>query len=251
VLGVLTAAIPSMAGPSHHQAPRRTTITALVVKSWGNCTSTSLIWDDLNAHWSNYGTIQISIDYNYPGLCLTNDTVTLAKLEASGANVVILSDSAGQHALFSSAEAQALNQYANEGHNVIGTYLTIEYDGTDNRVLAPSFGVSSTSTYDVSGAAITPTYTERFPSLPLFRNLGNPYVSSGYNFSELPGDGAWSSNELTTAKLVARTSDSQAAILLRRAHAFYGIYIANMPEYLGGTLDEQFFYNAIIYPATG
>jgi len=240
-----------MAGPSHHQAPRGTTITALVVKSWGNCTSTSLIWDDLNAHWSNYGTIPISIDYNYPGLCLTNDTVTLAKLEASGANAVILSDSAGQHALFSSAEAQALNQYANEGHNVIGTYLTIEYDGTDNRVLAPIFGVSSTSTYDVSGAAITPTYTERFPSLPLFRNLGNPYASSGYNFSELPGDGAWSSNELTTAKLVARTSDSQAAILLRRAHAFYGIYIANMPEYLGGTLDEQFFYNAIIYPATG
>ena len=33
--------------------------------------------------------------------------------------------------------------------------------------------------------------------------------------------------------------------------AFYGIYVANMPEYLGGTLDEQFFYNAIIYPATG
>jgi len=89
------------------------------------------------------------------------------------------------------------------------------------------------------------------PSLPLFRDVGNPYVSSGYNYSELPSDGAWSSNELTSARPVARTSDSQAAILVQRTRSFYSIYIANMPEYNGSAIDEQFFYNAVIFPATG
>ena len=245
-------ASPSTAStPRGRLHPRGTTITAVVVKSWGNCSSSSLIWDSLNANWANYGSIPISIDYSHPGLCLTTDTVTLAKLEASGADVVILSDPAGQHALYTSAEAQALSQYAQEGHDIIGTYLTFEYDGTDDRVLAPLFGVSSSGAYDVSPAPVTPTYAERYPALPLFRSLGNPYVSSGYDFSELPSDGAWSSNELTSATPVARTSDSQAVILVRKARSYYGIYIANMPEWNGSTIDEQFFYNAVIFPATG
>jgi len=55
---------PPATGASVHRstAPSGTTITGVVVKSWGGCSSASLIWDDLNANWSSYGTIPISID---------------------------------------------------------------------------------------------------------------------------------------------------------------------------------------------
>jgi hypothetical protein len=234
-----------------HSGPASATITAVVVKSWGNCSSGSLIWDDLNANWSNFGSIPISIDYAHPGLCSVNDTVTLSNLEASGADVVIVSDPSGQFAQWSPDEAQALQQYAAEGHNIIGTYLLLQWDIVDNRALAPLFGLSSSATYGGGDTAITPTYNERYPRLPLFRNVGNPYVSSGYNFSQTPDDGGWSPNELTGARIVARTAGAQAAILVRKAGAYFSIYVTNMPEYVGSTIDEQFFYNAIIFPATG
>jgi hypothetical protein len=250
VLSAIVVAVSSAAMQPALSAARGSTITAVVVKSWGNCSSSALIWDSLNANWSNYGTIPLTIDYNHPGLCLGGDTITLDKLEGSGADVVILSDPAGNHAVYSSDEEQALSEYAAEGHDIIGTYLTFQYDGTDDRVLAPLFGVNPDQTYDVTVDAITPTYKQRDPSLPLFRAVGDPYVSSGYPFSELPADGAWSSNELTTGTLAARTSGSQAVIVLQRAGSYNTLYIAHMPEYYGSTIDEQFFYNAVVYLAT-
>ena len=64
----LTATGPSLAAtgrsnplrPSGVAVPPRSSapqgaVTAVVVKSWGNCSSGSLIWDDLNANWSSYG----------------------------------------------------------------------------------------------------------------------------------------------------------------------------------------------------
>jgi hypothetical protein len=210
-----------------------------------------LIWDDLNANWSSYGSIPISINYNYAGLCSTSDDVTLPELEATGADVVILDDPAGNNAQWSAADATALMQYAQEGHNVIGTYLTFVWGTTDNRMLAPLFGLKSTIAYTGGDLAITPTYAERYPGIPLFRNVGNPYVSSGYNFSQRPADGVWSPNELTNGILVARISDGSAAIVIRRSPPFFGIFIANMPEYNGSSIDKQWFYNAIIFPATG
>src|SRR5436190_7605815 len=240
---------PNPLSPSGIAAPHRASspqgaVTAVVVKSWGNCSSGSLIWDDLNANWSSYGSIPISINYSYAGLCSTNDDVTLPELEATGANVVILDDPAGQNAQWSAADTTALMQYAQEGHNVIGTYLTFVWGTTDNRALAPLFGLKSSIAYKGGDLAITPTYAERYPGLPLFRNVGNPYVSAGYNYSQRPADGVWSPNELTLGKLVARISGGSAAIVVRRSPPFYGIYIANMAGIPGSSIDKQWFYNA-------
>ena len=251
MLGLLVAGPTAAVAQPASAADERGSITAVVVQSWGNCGGGSLVWDSLNLNWGNYGSIPISIDYAYPGLCGVNDDVTLAELEASAADVVILSDPCGQHAQWSSADVQALRQYALAGHNVIGTYLLLQYDTCDNRVLAPLFGLSSTADYTGGDVAITPTYTERYPTLPLFRNVGNPYVSSGFNYTQTPFDGAWSANEITRARLVARTPDSRAAIFVSRSSSSFSIYITNMPEYVGSTIDEQFFYNAIIFPANG
>jgi hypothetical protein len=69
-------------------------VLAEVVRSWGQCSSGSLVWDDLNANWQSYGTKKIKIDYSNPDLCGTTP-ITLSALEASGAKVVILSDPCG------------------------------------------------------------------------------------------------------------------------------------------------------------
>jgi hypothetical protein len=68
--GSAGATSPSPARPrptaAHAVARPDGTITAVVVKSWGACSSSSLIWDSLNANWSSYGTIPIAIDYSNP-----------------------------------------------------------------------------------------------------------------------------------------------------------------------------------------
>ncbi len=244
------------AGSATHGAAihARATITAVVVKSWGGCSSSSLIWDDLNLNWSSYGTIPISINYSDTDLC-GSGTVTLAALEASGANVVILDDPAGGIRQYSTDDVNAIQSYLEEGHNIIGTFLTFAYPrgGIDNSALAPLFGLKAGANGWTGGTTVvTPTYKLRYPGLPLFRNISNPYVSSGYNYAQTPGDGVWSSNELQGGKLVGRTADAMGAIVARKAvTGYYSVFISNMPEYNGGTTDKQFFYNAIIFPATG
>jgi hypothetical protein len=254
---LMTSAGPSSAAGLY--APGGTMIDAVLLKSWGNCGASSLIWDSLNTNWQSYGSIPIHVDYSFPGLCDAGDEITLSKLEASGADVLIISNPSGRPTLYSAAEAQAIREYANEGHNLIGTYLLVAFRGTDgetydNRVLAPLFGLTPGVKYTGGHVKIRPIYVERTPSSPLFRGVGNPYESLGFEYSQTPADGAWSDNELTTAELVARTGDTRAAILVQQASAsrsYSSVYITNMAEYQGSTTDEQFFYNAIIFPATG
>jgi hypothetical protein len=227
-------------------------IKAVVVKSWGGCSSGSLIWDQLNANWSAYGSIPIVIDYSNTDLC--GSSFTLAALEASGADVVILNDPAGRPYQYTTNEVAALQQYASEGHDLIGTYLTFAYPngGIDNSALAPLFGLSATAGWTGGDSPITPTYKiKRRKARALARHLPNPYVSSGFDFSQRPGDGIWSSNELQGARIVAITADKMGAITIYRSGEYNAVFIANMPEYGGGTDDQQFFYNAIIYPKRG
>ncbi len=228
-------------------------IKAVVVKSWGQCSSSSLVWDDLNANWSQYGSVPITIDYSDPNLCGTS--FTLAALEASGAHVVILDDPAGGIHQFTPDEIAALQTYTSEGHNILGTYLTFGYPagGIDNSALAPLFGLQQGAGWTGGDTSVNTSYSLKIRhsdsqrAKPLFRHVPNPYVSTGYNYSQRPGDGVWNSNELNGARTVAKSGDKQAAIIQYMPAAYYAVFIANMPEYGGGSADEQFIYNAIIH----
>ncbi len=145
--------------------------------------------------------------------------------------MVILSDPAGGNQQFSTDEVNAIRTYLQEGHNIIGTYLTFAHSTIDNTALAPLFGLKSTAGWTGGTSVVTPTYALRYPGLPLFRNISNPYVSSGYNYAQTPGDGAWSSNELHGGKLVGRTAEAMGAIVARKAAAgYYSVFISNMPD---------------------
>jgi hypothetical protein len=243
IAGLLPALLTQSAA-----AARGATVKAVVVKSWSGCGSGGVIWDDLNANWSQYGSVPISIDYGDTQLC--SGPITYDALVASGADVVIISDAAGGGQLYAQSEIDAVQRYAAAGHNVIATYVTFFF-GTDNRGLAPMFGIKKSTTYLANEQGVTPNYDLRWPGSPLFRDLPDPYESAGYPFSQVPSDGAWSTNEIQFGQLAGKTSDSRAIVLVRTVGDSARIYISSMPEYGGGTQDKQFFYNAIIYPMTG
>jgi hypothetical protein len=242
---------PGVGSGPHRFDPPAGAVTAVVVSSWGSCSSSGLIWQDLNTNYSSYGSTPIAIDYSNPDLC--GSTFTLAALEASGADVVILDDPSGLPADFTKAEIAALKTYTSEGHNLIGTFLTFSYPagGVDNTKLAPLFGLKAGAGWAGGDGTVNPSYTLKKAAGALGRKLPNPYVSIGYNQSQRPGDGIWSKNEIKGANLVGINPNKDAAITLYRAGAYDAIFIANMPEYDGGTDDKQFFYNAIIYPLKG
>src|SRR4029079_6755955 len=111
--------------------------------------------------------------------------------------------------------------------------------------LAPLFGLSATAGWTGGDDPITPSYKiKRRKAKALARPLPNPYVSTGFDFSQRPGDGVWSANELQGAKIVGITPDKMGAITTYRAGTYDAVFIANTPEYGGGPDDQQFFYNA-------
>ena len=115
----------------------------------------------------------------------------------------------------------------------------------DDRGLAPLFGLPSSNAYVGGQIAITPIYTIRVPTDPLWRNISNPYVSSGYAASQTPSDGDWNKNELAGAQGQAIAPQNQSGVMSFSGAGYLAIYITSMPEYNGSTIDEQFLYNAI------
>lgn len=218
-------------------------IEAVVVKSWGACSSSSLIWESLNATWQDYGDVPIHIDYSHPALC--DGPVTYRTLVESGADVVIVSDPSGNPWQWSADEVRALERYVRAGHTVIGTFLLLSFAEYDNRALAPIFGLPATLSY--SFQTVTPTFNVLEAGNPLFDGLPDPYVSDGYDQSQNPSDGSWDAGDLTGARYVGMTDDSAAAILVYERTSYTAVYVTSMPEFEGGTQDHQFFYNAITY----
>lgn len=221
-------------------------INAVVVRSLNACTSTGVFWASLNMNWPLYGDTPISIDYDNPDLC--SGTITYSNLVASGAEVVILSDIAGAGSQFTPAEIAAISAYAELGHNVIGTYLMLQYDVIDNRGLAPIFGLSPSIVYTATDTPSSPNYLYVEPANPLFNNLPASYASSGFPYSQIPlNDGTWDYADLVDARYVAKTADNTSVITVFEAPNYNAFYITSLPEYGGGTDDEIFFYNALTY----
>jgi len=168
-------------------------------------------------------------------------------LASSGADVVILSDPAGGSQQYSAEEIAALQQYALDGHNIIGTFLLFHLDVTDNRGLAPIFGLYADIDYHTAHPP-SAAYNLIDPASPLFAGMTDPYQGAGYPHSQAPDDSSWDPGDLNGAMIVAKTSDNKAAVMVYPRPTYHAIYITTMPEYYGDTTDERFLYNAITYP---
>jgi len=241
-----TASPPLPAGPPHEAtAPSGVGgITAVVVKSWDGGGASA--WQELNNEWPLYGDIPIFIDTTTLG----NVDFTFQDLVDTGADVVILSDVAGGVQQYSPSEIDAISSYASIGHNVLGTFLTFQWGDSDNRDLAPVFGLRSDLTYNKDvNVGISNVFNVIDVGNPLFQGLPDPWNSEGYPETQTPSeDLRWDAPDLAGAELVAQSDDFKAMISVYDGGPYTGLYVSNMPEYFGGSLDKQLLYNAITYP---
>jgi hypothetical protein len=217
------------------------TVKAVIVKSWDPCGSGGSAWETINDHWQQFGTVPVFIDTSDSALC--HGTITDAALEASGAQVVIISDPSGGEQKYSQDEADALMRYAQAGHDVIGTFLVFHYRTHENRVLAPLFGLDPDRTY-ILDPSVPMAFHARANS-PLFDRVGQDYVSTGYPQSQVIRNKKWTKPAVGDDQIEAHDLGRQAAIVRYCGAGYRAVLFTWMPE-LGGTQDAQVLYNAIV-----
>lgn len=227
------ARIPAKSSPSVYSR-RAKSVKVVLLKSWG---ATS-VWDDLKTNWNQYGKTPLVID----DTTYIDSDFTYQDLVSSKANVLVLSNPAGGMQVYSTAEVNAVAAYAVKGHPVLGTYQVFQYSTTDNRALAPIFGLDATLQYDETPISNLFYKTKRGQCL--FKQIsGNSWQSYGFAHSQIPAMGNWTGN-LDHATAVAESDSYVGVITIYNAKKYTGVYISNFPEYYGATDDEQLLYNA-------
>jgi len=219
----------------------RASIKVSVVKSWGDVP----VFKELTDNWSAYGSTQLTIDIS---LMNVRSNLTYQDLVDTDADVIWLSDPAGGSRQYSAAEITAVTDYAAAGHSILGTYVTFQWQEIDNRGLGDIFGLRSDIQYNTSEVSAN----QRFDILvdhALFNGISNPYVTSGYGEAQVPwNDEKWDAGDLGSAQLLARTDDGRGIITWYETDAYHAIYVSEMVEYKGSTVDTQFLYNALTIP---
>lgn len=212
-------------------------VKAVLLKSWG----VTSVWEDLKTNWPNYGKIPVTIDDS----TFINSDFTYQDLVNSKANVLVISDPAGIGQVYSVDEIKAVAKYAKKGHTVIGTYLVFQYSSTDNRGLAPTFGLSSKIDYNTTEVGISNLFKKTVKKECLLKKIpGGTWQSQGYPFTQTPASTSWK-HKLGKATAEAQSDKFTGVISLYKAKTYTGIFISNFPEYYGGTDDEQLLYNAV------
>ncbi len=219
------------------------TVTAVVVRSWGF--SSDLVWEHLSLNWSLYGTTPISIDYT---TLINAPSITLADLQNVGADVVIVSDPSGGTVQWTPDEVAALETYALAGHNLVGTYLLLQFFDFDNRGLAPLWGLDGTMFYDFLEGGSEPESIVLKPSHCLFDGIGDTMDVGGYPSVQVPQDDLkWDFEDVDGADVVALGADGHNIVTTYDAGPYVAHFISYMPEYQHGEFFEatQWLYNAI------
>jgi hypothetical protein len=223
-------------------------VQVATVLSWGEPSWPELsILSELNNNWSLYGSTPLAIDTSLHSV----SSFTFEDLQNTGADVIWLSDCAGGGHDFTPDEEDALKLYVQQGHSIFGTFAVFQHpNGQDNRELAPLFGLRK----DLDYVALTgsPNSTTFYISIdgPLFHNVSNPYVSSGFPYGFVPSnDQSWNLDDLGGAQFVAKTPDNCGVITWFQSDLYHAIYVSEMIEYQSTSTDDaQFIYNALTIP---
>ncbi len=224
-------------------------VEAAVIRSWSNCDSHHVNWHEINTNWPAYGTTPVHIDYSNIDLC--SWPVTYETLVASGADVLIISDPAGAIKQHSASQIAAIRRYVREGHGIVGSYLFyyLAPPLIDDRPLLRLFGLPVDTVSDGPVHA-TADYHVLVREHPLFTGIHEPFASAGLQSVVTPVDGSWGPEDLAGAQIVARTKGAQGVITTFHDRTYGAVYVSSMPEFRSGSVDAQFWYNAIVYTAS-
>jgi hypothetical protein len=221
-------------------------VKALVLPSWDS--GNALAWHTLNTQWPQFGSTQVVIDHGTLGGA---SDFTYAQLEASGADVLVLSNPAGGNVQYSPQMVEAVARYARAGHHLIGTYRVFQWGSIYNNGLAPLFGAQDTLRYWSSVNGISNQFNILQPSSPLLQGIGpGGWTSLGYAATQLPQAGMpWGIAGLAGAVPIAECDGMKAIVSVYEGQGYTGIYVSSMPDYNVGVDDLQLLYNALTYAA--
>jgi len=216
---------------------------AVVLDSQGTDTPVFDNWNNLNKNWQRYGNKFIYIDYT----TLNKENITYNDLVASDADVLIIA--CGWE--FTDSEIEAIKKYTYEEHGLIATSGTFHFVRPINNKLAPLFGLSESTYWEIARAKVHALELIR-PDHPLFFNIPNPF---GFHAMDacIPADRKWKWNENAGGSYVALGWEMYQTTLDAAIVTYKGlVYISPFIEgiiFLDDDFEEnlQLFYNAITW----
>lgn len=219
-------------------------VKAAVLRSQGTQFLGMTIWRELNAGWSGFGDVPMSIDYT----SLAGYYWTLQDIEATDADVLILS--AAGYNKYSDGEIEAIIAYVEAGHGLILSYEAFRWNRT---ALAPLVGLSSEITLWTGTAQDPITIDFVGAAHPIMSRLDTSYGSGVRTFADPPYDDPW---PLTTGVAVATLSTLQIAprpgIITNETDSYRSVYLSYYVEDRAdgaNQQDMQVFYNALVWSA--
>jgi thermitase len=211
-----------------------TPLKVFVLRSAGTQVTTDA-WNVLNYNWNQYGDQLIYIDYT----TLNKDNITYSDLNATGADVLILSCAYAWE--YTDAEIEAIKQYVFEGHGFIATAGTFYYQVPNNNKFASMFGISENVTWVTTGTDLMNLLD---PSHPVFVSVPNPYTMPAVT-TAIPYETSYSPNLLTDGKYIAAGFYNESAIVVRQGLIYISPWLEAIPERYHFNL--QILYNAMLW----
>jgi len=215
-------------------------VKAVVLHSAGNIISDIITnWQVLNSEWHLFGDTMVYIDYT----TLNKEDITYEDIVATEADVLIISCAYDLYSgwEFTDPEIEAIERYVHEGHGLIATAGTLYYWVPNNNKLAPLFGLSETTMWDVTGTDLLHLVNTTHP---IFTNVPNPLVFPQVG-TVIPFDGRWDSNELVGGEYLALGHYQESAIVIFRGLVYISPWLEVIPPYYHHHL--QLLYNAITW----
>ena len=223
-------------------------VKAVVLDSWGNYQPSYTLFDELNNNWINYGDYVINIDYD----TLKKEDITYEEIAATGADVLIISNAwangnGGMYLEFTDSEIQAIKQYVEEGHGLVGTSGTLSEYVVNNIKLAELFGLNNKIGLWNDFEAWDALYNKKLNVLVedklLTKNLPNEYNPFPLSIVNLE------INKISGAVKVAGVDDREDVFVSAYKPGLgASVYFTTIPEYSRSPdLDKQFFYNSLTW----
>jgi hypothetical protein len=220
-----------------------THLTVAALPGWGSdWSNSSLAWSDVAMNSSSYGDCIIN------SFLTVSSPFTLSDLQATGAEVLLIGNSAGGTVQYSAAEMDAIGDFVQAGNGgVMATYL-LSYTTTDNSDLAEWFGVDSSQLSAASNPASS-TMSVQDTSHPLATNLASSFNAGGYGNSQAVSS-TWSAALLSGASIVMQDASGEASVIAYESSGARGVWVTWMAEYSNTTQDgEQMLYNGLVWAA--
>jgi hypothetical protein len=220
-----------------------THLTVAALPGWGgDWSNSSLAWSDVAANSSSYGDCIIN------SFLTVSSPFSLSDLQATGADVLLVSNSGGGGVQYSTAEMDAIGDFVQAGSGGLMTTYLLSNTNTDNGDLAEWFGVDS-SQLGTSSTPASTVVSVQDASHPLATNLAASFNAGGYGQSQTVSS-TWSAALLSGASIVMQDASGEASVIAYENNGARGVWVTWMAEYSNTTLDgEQLLYNGLIWAA--